>query len=151
MIRAPTHLRIVTLLVIATFTPVAAGRDKRTDQPPGARATATTRPMAPVPPQFEGCTMIVPALHASVEVRMPFASDFCEIVSRALAGDVFHAPVTVLPGKLWHYADAVRSCRLRFRHTRYRLSIRNAVPACRWFTRPITGWHREATGMSYAP
>lgn len=97
------------------------------------------------------CTMALPAVHATIEVQTANAGDFCELVSQALASDVFRAPVLVTPGRAWHYADAVLSCLLGYGHTRHRLMIRNSAPACRWLTRPRTGWQRlRALGRSSA-
>lgn len=89
---------------------------------------------------YDVCTMALPAIHVTVEVQIANAADFCELVSQALASDVFRAPMLVTPGQAWHYADAVLSCLLLYRHTRHRMMIRNSAPACRWLTRPTTGW-----------
>ena len=70
------------------------------------------------------------------------ASDFCELISRALAQEVFRSAVLVTPGRLWHYTGASVSCELRYRRTLEQISIRNAARACRWLTRPATSWHR---------
>jgi hypothetical protein len=117
---------------------------------------ATVAIVTPVAPAVEGgsskatrqtsasCTMAVPPVGASVEVEIPNASDFCELVSHALAGDVFHAPVLVTPGALWHYSGAALSCRLRYADTRHRITIRNSLAACRWLSRPATGWRVES-------
>jgi hypothetical protein len=76
-------------------------------------------------------------------VQIANAADFCELVSQALAGDVFHAPVIVTSGWLWHYSDAAPACRFRYRNAHYRMTIRNSTAACRWFKRVATGWERE--------
>jgi len=89
------------------------------------------------------CTMAVPPTRATVEAEIANAADFCELVSHALAGDVFRAPVIVTPGLLWHYADSTLSCRLRYGNTRYRLTIRNSKAACRWLRRLAPDWHLE--------
>jgi hypothetical protein len=87
------------------------------------------------------CTIAAPAVQATVEVRLPNAADFCELVAQALAADdVFQGPVVVASG-LWHYPDAVLSCRLQFRNTHDRLVIHNSTPACAWFMRRGSGWH----------
>ena len=99
------------------------------------------------PPRAEAinqCTMAVPHLRATVEVRLPYASDFCEIASQALAGDVFRAPVLVNPGVLWHYPGTTLSCRLRYRKTQESMTIRQSGAACHWLLRNGRGWHTEA-------
>jgi hypothetical protein len=95
------------------------------------------------------CTMAVPPMRATVEAEIANASDFCELVSHALAGEVFRAPVIVTPGVLWHYADSTLSCRLRFRDTHYRMTIRNSIAACRWLRRLAPNWHPETAAMEY--
>ena len=92
------------------------------------------------------CTMAVPPTRATVEVQIANAADFCELVSHALSGDVFHAPLLVTPGRLWHYAGATVSCRLRYGDTRYRMTIRNSAAACRWLMRLAPSWRVEAAG-----
>ena len=87
--------------------------------------------------------MAVPPTRATVEAEIANAADFCELVSHALAGDVFRAAVIVTPGLLWHYADSTLSCRLRYGNTRYRLTIRNSKAACRWLRRLAPDWHLE--------
>jgi hypothetical protein len=89
------------------------------------------------------CTIAEPPIRATVEVEIAGAADFCEFVSSALAGSVFPAPVVVTSGLLWHYADAAVSCGLRYRTTRYRMTIRNSVAACRWLGRVAPEWHLE--------
>lgn len=94
---------------------------------------------APAP--VSACTISFPETDATVEVQIANAADFCELVSQALADEVFRSPVIVTPDKLWHYADGALSCRLQFRHSPSELTIRNAPGACRWFARSTTGWH----------
>jgi hypothetical protein len=86
------------------------------------------------------CTMAEPDMRATVEVIVANARDFCELVSAALAVNVFRAPLVVTPGQLWHYADATLSCILRYAHTRQRATIHNSHAACRWFRRLAPGW-----------
>jgi hypothetical protein len=105
----------------------------------GAQTSPTPRP----PARVGQCTMAMPALHATIEVRMANADDLCELASQALAGEVFRSSVIVTPGGLWHYADSVLSCRLRYAHGPYRITIRNAPAACRWFERSATAWRGE--------
>ena len=90
------------------------------------------------------CTMAVLQVGATVEVRLPHASDFCEIASQALGGDVFRSPVLVNPGVLWHYAGATLSCRLRYRTTQESMTVRQSAAACHWLLRHGRGWHTEA-------
>jgi len=87
--------------------------------------------------------MALPALHATVEAQIANAADFCELVSQALAVEVFGSSVIVTPDRLWHYADAALSCHLRYGRTRYRMTIHNSSPACRWLTRLSTAWKPE--------
>jgi hypothetical protein len=90
------------------------------------------------------CTMAVPPVRATVEVRLPHASDFCEIASQVLAANVFHASVLVTPGVLWHYSGGAVSCRLRYRRTQYSMTVRESAAACHWLLRLGRGWHMEA-------
>jgi hypothetical protein len=90
----------------------------------------------------DSCTMAVPRIRATVEATGN--PDFCEIVSQVLAVNVFRTSVLVTPGLLWHYADVPLTCRLRYRNTRYRMTVRNSVPACRWLFHLASGWHSEA-------
>jgi hypothetical protein len=87
------------------------------------------------------CTMAVPPLGSTLEVEIANAPDFCELVSHALAGDVFRAPVAVTPGLLWHYARAEVSCRLRYAATAFQITVRNSAATCRWFGRLAPDWH----------
>jgi hypothetical protein len=95
-----------------------------------------------------GCTIAAPPTAATVEARIAYADDFCELLSKALAGDVFHSAVIVTPGTLWHYSGAPVSCRLRFRQTAD-MTIRNSPAACRWFARHATGWLLDAEPAAY--
>jgi hypothetical protein len=104
-------------------------------------------PSARTPPSTGACTMIIPLPRATIEAQIANAGDFCEIISKALATEVFRSAVIVTPGRLWHYPDAPLSCRLRYRRTPGRMTIRNSAAACRWFTRTATGW-RRTTGLS---
>jgi hypothetical protein len=90
------------------------------------------------------CTMAVPPVRATVEVRLPHASDYCEIVSQVLAANVFRTSVLVTPGVLWHYSGATLSCRLRFRKTQDSMTVRQSAAACHWLLRHARGWHVEA-------
>jgi hypothetical protein len=91
---------------------------------------------------LDSCTMAVPPTHATVEAEIANAADFCELVSQALAVDVFRAPMLVTPG-LWHYSDAAVSCRLRYGDSAYRMTIRDSPAACRWLVRLAPEWHLE--------
>lgn len=95
-----------------------------------------TRPAA-IP--VGGCTIAAPPTQATVEARIAYADDFCELLSTALAGDVFHAAVVVTPSTLWHYAGAAVSCHLRFGQTAD-LTIRNSPATCLWLARHGAGW-----------
>jgi hypothetical protein len=90
------------------------------------------------------CTMAVPPARATVEVRLPHASDFCEITSQVLVANVFRVPVLVTPGVLWHYPGATLSCRLRYRKTQDSMTVRQSAAACHWLLRHGRGWHMEA-------
>jgi hypothetical protein len=90
-----------------------------------------------------GCTIAAPPTEATVEARIHHAAEFCELLSKALAGDVYHSAVIVTPSTLWHYSDAPVSCRLRFSQTAD-MTIRNSPAACRWFARHATGWQLDA-------
>jgi hypothetical protein len=96
------------------------------------------------PPIIGRCTMALPATETTVEVQIPDAADFCELVSRALGEELFRAQMIVMPGRLWHYADATLSCRLRHRHTPDRITVHNSLAACRWLTGLSPGWHPKA-------
>jgi hypothetical protein len=103
----------------------------------GLAATSAPSPAS----RGDGCTIAAPPSQATIEARIPYAEDFCELVSQALAGDVFRSSVIVTP-ELWHYPGATVSCRLRFGGTGF-LTIRNSIPTCRWLARHATGWHFE--------
>lgn len=150
---AKTALRFSASLIVLTA--LATGTPARTSPagraPPRRRTTAAALGGSHATPQaLDGCTMAVPSVRATVDVEIANASDFCELVSHALAGDVFHAPVLVTPGLLWHYADAALSCRLRYRSTPYRMTIRNSVAACRWFRRIAPAWHVDLRAVEAA-
>jgi hypothetical protein len=105
----------------------------------GGVAHATSTDAIPV----GGCTVAAPPTEATVEARIANADEFCELLSKALAGDVYHTAVIVTPSTLWHYSGATVSCRLRFRQTAD-MTIRNSSAACRWFARHATGWQLDA-------
>jgi hypothetical protein len=100
-------------------------------------ATAKTAPAM----QSTHCVMAAPSAQATVEVRLANAADFCELASQALASEVFHEPLLVIDEPTNQAAPNDVSCRLRYRHTDSRITIRNSPAACRWFMRPNTGWH----------
>jgi hypothetical protein len=130
--RRLTGLALVT--VVATLvTAGAAHATPGTDMSPSVRGPATAG----------GCTMAIPAARATIEAHLAGAGGFCELVSHALAGDVFRSAVVVMPDRYWHYLGAALSCHLRYRQTTGRVTIHNSAAACRWFTRTSTGWHRE--------
>src|SRR5262249_32852696 len=86
------------------------------------------------------CTIAARPRRATVEVEIAYAADFCELVSHALAGEVFRAPVLVTPGRLWHYPGAALSCTLRYQNTPAQITIRNSSAACRWFSTAAPAW-----------
>ena len=94
------------------------------------------------------CTIASPPQGAIVEVAIPNAADFCELLSEALASDVFRNPTTVVPGALWQYASSTRTCDLRYRRTSYEIAVGNSRAACAWLTRPGTGWHTAPTSRA---
>ena len=100
----------------------------------------------PNPIRAGGCTIAAPPTEATVEVRIAHADEFCELLSKALGGDVYHSAVIVTPGTLWHYSGAPVSCRLRFRQTAD-MTIRNSPAACRWFARHATGWQLDVEAV----
>ena len=132
-----------SLLALAALATGTVARSSAAGRPPPRRRTPVAALDAANATQqaLRSCTMAAPSFRATVDVEIANASDFCELVSHALEGAVFHAPVLVTPGLLWHYADAALSCRLRYRSTPDRMTIRNSVAACRWFGRTATGWH----------
>ena len=85
---------------------------------------------------------------ATVEAHLVAADGFCELVSHALASEVFRSTVVVTPDRYWHFLGTALSCRLRYGQTSGRVTIRNSAAACRWFTRATTGWHREPVGLA---
>jgi hypothetical protein len=118
-----------------------------------ALALAATMPAAGAPkpyPAIGSCTMAVPLAQATVEAEIANAADFCELVSQALAVDVFGTAVIVTPGLTWHYVDSTLSCRLWYGHTGYRLTVRNSPAACRWLIRLAPEWHVEAVATAWS-
>jgi hypothetical protein len=109
-----------------------------------AQASASAVGVPPSAEDTNRCTMAVPPVRATVEVRLPHASDYCEIVSQVLVANVFHTAVLVTPGVLWHYSGATLSCRLRYRKTPYSMAVRESAAACHWLLRLGRGWHMEA-------
>ena len=108
-----------------------------------ANPGSLVNPSARGPVTGEGCTMASPARRATIEAHLAAADGFCELVSHALASDVFRSAVVVTPDRYWHFLGTALSCRLRYGHTSGRVTIRNSAAACRWFTRAATGWQRE--------
>ena len=98
-------------------------------------------------PSVDSCTMAVPRARATVEAEIANPADFCELVSQALAVDVFGAPMLVTPG-LWHYSDAALSCRLRYGDSAYRMTIRNSPAACRWLIGLAPEWQVETAATA---
>jgi hypothetical protein len=138
------HKMIVLLAVAAAFAleaTVSAGA--ALDASDGDRAEAQLKPSRARPPELGSCTMAFSPTRTTVETQIANAADFCELVSLALAADVFGAPVIVTPGRLWHYTEASLSCRLRYGDTRYRMTVRNSAATCRWLLRLAPKWHLE--------
>jgi hypothetical protein len=106
-------------------------------------ALAHASPNGRQTPRIGRCTMALPATETTVEVQIPDAADFCELVSQGLAWEVFYAPMLVT-GRLWHYPDAALSCRLRYRQTADRIAVHNSAAACQWLLGLSAGWHPEA-------
>jgi hypothetical protein len=133
-------------LMLATAAVVLAALVAGPVKPGVAHASRGTlmNPNVGSPPMAGGCTMAVASPHATVEVQIANAADFCELVSQGLADEVFRSAVIVTPEQLWHYTDGALSCRLQYRQTSGRLTIRDSAAACRWFTRRATGWRRVA-------
>src|SRR5262249_20691946 len=91
------------------------------------------------------CTIASPPQRATIEVAIPNAADFCELLSQALASEVFRSPTAVVPGVLWEYASSTRTCDLRYRRTSYEIVVSNSRAACAGLTRAGTGWHAAPT------
>src|SRR5262249_4348965 len=106
-----------------------------------AAAIGTTAAHAETKPG-KVCTIAAPPSRATIEARIPYADEFCELLSRSLAGDVFRAPLIVTPRRAWHYPDASLSCRLSFRGPES-LTIRNSIATSRWLARHAAGWQLE--------
>ena len=128
-------LRSLTFVLVATATLVAGSAASATDGKPLGRSP------------IGRCTMALPATQTTIGVRMPDAADFCELVSQALSYELFHAQMIVTYHELWHYAHATLSCRLRYRKTPDRITVRNSEAACRWLPGLSPGWHVEAVAV----
>jgi hypothetical protein len=136
-------LAIAAAVLVALLTGLVTAGAARASH--GAQMSPNSR----TPPRVSGCTMAIPSPHATIEAQIANAADFCELISQALADEVFRSAVIVTPGRLWHYTDAALSCRLRYRQTPGRMAIHNSAAACRWFTRTATGWRRAAASPGY--
>jgi hypothetical protein len=86
------------------------------------------------------CTIASPPQQATIEVAIPNAGDFCELISQALGSEVFRGPTIVVTGVRWEYASSTQTCDLRYRRTSYEIVVSNSHAACAWFTRRGTGW-----------
>lgn len=131
----PTHTFRQVAIAAAAFVAAAVPAPFAAADPPMVPVRPSTHP------SIGRCTIALPATQATVEVQIPDAADFCELVPQALADGPFYAPMAVTYGRLWHYAGAVLSCRLRYRHTRDRITVHNSDAACRWLLRLSPGWH----------
>jgi hypothetical protein len=108
-------------------------------------AAASSSHAAPAINQL--CTIASPPQRATIEVAIPNAPDFCELLSYALASEVFRSRTVVVPGALWKYASSTLSCDLRYRHTAYEIVVSNSRAACAWLTRRGSGWHATSTPL----
>jgi hypothetical protein len=90
------------------------------------------------------CTIASPPHRATIEVAIPNAPDFCELLSQALASEVFRSPTAVDLGALWSYAGSTQTCDLMYRRTSYEVVVSNSRAACTWLARRGTGWHAAA-------
>jgi hypothetical protein len=115
----------VTILLLMTAHAAVAGSDA---QASGVR----------------NCTMATS--EATVQATIANAAEFCELLSQALASDVFRSPVLVTPEQLWHYAGTVVACRFQFRGTAYRITVHQSRAACSWFARHARGWTAARAG-----
>ena len=104
----------------------------------GAAAATSTHAAAAT---NQVCTIASPPQRATIEVAIPNAPDFCELLSQALAGEVFRSPTVVTPSAFWEYASSTRTCDLKYRHTSYEIVVSNSRAVCAWLTRRGTGWH----------
>ncbi|MGN6798974.1 MAG: hypothetical protein ACTHKS_12605, partial [Gaiellaceae bacterium] len=84
---------------MALFAPVSA-----------LRASARTAPVS-------ACTIVSPERHATVVVRIANAPDFCDLVSQALAAEVFRSAAGSIPAVLVDSPMSALSCVLAFRRT----------------------------------
>jgi hypothetical protein len=98
----------------------------------------------------QACTIVSPPERATIEVAIPNAADFCELLSHALASEVFRSPTVVLPGVLGEYESSNQTCDLRYRRTSYEIVVSNSRAACAWLTRLETGWHAAPTSRPAA-
>jgi hypothetical protein len=107
-------------------------------------ASAVAAPSQAAPAVNQVCTIASPPQRATVEVAIPNAPDFCELLSQGLASEVFRSPTAVVLGALWSYASSTQTCDLTYRRTSYEVVVSNSRAACIWLTRPGTGWHAAA-------
>jgi hypothetical protein len=148
-VRSRSYSALITGVLVASITALTIGATAGAGVGTGAaqgdrhESNAASRTLG-------RCTMAVRPLRATIAVETWNVADFCELFSHAFSGDVFHAPVLVTLGVLWHYPDAELSCRLRYEHTRERLTIYNSPAACRWLRRGAQGWGVER-GTAYPP
>jgi hypothetical protein len=122
----PSANKAALLLIVTTGVFAAGGP---------AGAAVGDPPSGPV----TACTLAQPTALATVEIRIAYADDFCELLSPVLGAAVFHTPVAVMLGTLWHYADSTVSRRLQYRDTAS-LTVRNSRDTCEWLERHATGW-----------
>jgi hypothetical protein len=111
----------------------------------GAAAVAPSRAATAI---NQVCTIASPPQRTTVEVSIPNARDFCELLSQALASEVFRGPTFVVSGALWEYASSTQTCDLRYGRTSYEIVVSNSRAACAWFKRPGTGWHEAPSNRA---
>ena len=128
--RVPLKRLLAAIVLFAAMAPVALGAEQGQTLSAGFGVSS--------------CTMVAPTERATVAVSIVNAPDFCELVSQALADEVFREPIITLNLPNWSYPGSVVTCRLRFRTTVSRITVRNSAAACRWFGRRGTGWKRMA-------
>jgi hypothetical protein len=136
---------LITSALVASITALTIGATAGTGVARGERHESNVASRT-----LGHCTMAVPPLRATIAAETWNIADFCELFSHAFSGDVVHAPVLVTLDVLWHYPGAELSCRLRYEHTRERLTIYNSPAACRWLRRGAEGWSVER-GTTYPP
>lgn len=133
-----------TALLALTATLAAAGATTLPATAQGVTLSQLSEAEHAAPAINQVCTIASLPQRATIEVAIPNAGDFCELLSQALATEVFRGPTAVVPGVLWDYAGSTQTCDLKYRRTSYEIVVGNSRAACAWLTRPGTGWHAAA-------